>query len=307
MPMSDDLEIFLTIAKTKSFSQAANKLHMSRPALSNKIKMLESQYGIQLYSRSSQGVTPTEAGTIITEYSKRIMKLKEKMDADMAALNESYIPNLVIGGSFADGANLVPRFVRKFKEKNLHSKIHLDIGYEPYLIEKMYNYEIDFSIIEDQCNNSDFQCHLLGYKRLVCLAPNLPPFNELRQPVDVRRLLPLPMIIYEWDSGRHLIGDRHFRREGYKLSDHNVVVRLDSYDAMIQGILNGIGHGWFPSIVAEKYLNDPRIICLNIDTEPVYYEVNLVYYKMHELSEEATAFINLIKEDCPRDYFDKGK
>ncbi len=301
MFLEDELDIFLVIAKTRSFSQAASKLHMSRPALSNKIKMLESQYGVEFYKRSSQGVTLTEAGNIITEYAKRIIKLKDKMDEDMAALNESYIPNLVIGGSFADGANLLPKLIKKFKEENPSSKIHLDIGYEADLLDKMYNYQIDFSIIEDRCSNSDFQCHLLGYKKLVCLAPNLPPWNELRQPVNVRRLLPLPKIIYEWESGRHLVGDRHFRREGYKLSDYNVVVRLDSHEAMIQGI----GYGWFPAVIAEKYLNTPHIICLSVDTEPVYYEVNLVYYKMHELSDQAMAFINLIHEHCPKDYFDR--
>lgn len=169
----------------------------------------------------------------------------------------------------------------------------------------MYDYEIDFSVIEDQCNNSDFECQLLGYKRLVCLAPNLAPWNQLRQPVSVRKLLPLPMIIYEWDSGRHLVGDRHFRREGYKLSDYNVVVRMDSYEAMVQGILNGLGYGWFPAVVAEQYLNSPNIISIDVDTEPVYYSVNIVYNKMHELSEEAKAFIKLLREQSPQGYFEK--
>lgn len=305
MFLDDELQIFLVIAKTKSFSQAASKLHMSRPALSSKIKILESQYRVQFYNRSSQGVTLTEAGSIITEYAKRINKLKDKMDEDMAALNESYIPNLIIGASFADGSYLVPNLIKKFQTENPGSKMHLDVGYEPELFEKMYNFQIDFSIIEDQCKNSDFQSYLLGYKKLVCLAPNLPPWNELRQLVDVRKLLPLPMIIYEWESGRHLVGDRHFRREGFKLSDYNVVVRLDSYDAMIQAIINGIGYGWFPVVIAEKYLNKPNIICINVDTEPVNYEVNLVYYKMHELSDEAKSFIHLLREHCHKGYFDK--
>mgnify|MGYP000901354334 FL=1 len=304
MLLDDELELFLVIPKAKSFSQAAKKLHMSRQALTNKIKVIESKYGIKFYNRTPKGVTLTEGGKIVTKYAKCIANIKRKMDEELAALQESYIPSLTIGGSFADGAHLIPKLINSFRRQNPDVKIHLDIGYEPELFAKMYNSQIDFSIIEDQCNESDFNCHLLGYKRLVCLAPNLPPWNILRQPVNVRKLLPLPKIIYEWDSGRHLIGDRHFRREGYKLSDYNVVVRLDSYEAMIEGILNGLGYGWFPAIVAEKYQNNPRIITIDVDTEPVYYEVNLVYHKMNELSDEAKAFIKLIKEQCPQNYFD---
>lgn len=169
----------------------------------------------------------------------------------------------------------------------------------------MYDFQIDFSIIEDECKNSDFHVHLLGYKRLICLAPNLPPWNEAWQSVKIHKLASLPMIIYEWESGRHLIGDRHFRREGYRLADQNVVARLDSYEAMIEGIVNGLGWGWVPAVVADRYTNNPNVIVMEINTKPVYYEVNLVYHKMKDLSSEATAFIQFIKDNLPKDYFEQ--
>lgn len=301
----DEIEILPVIAKTKSFSQAAKLLYLSRPALSNKIESIESMYGVKLYNRTSQGVTLTEAGYIITEYAKQIIKTKKQMDQELASLNESFIPSLTIGASYADGTYLLPKLIKGFRDKNPDSKIHMDVGYEPELIDKMYNSQINFSIIKGPCLNNDFYCHLLGYKRLVFLAPNLPPWNELRQPVEIKNLYPLPMIIYEWESARHLIGDQHFRKQhGDSLSNYNVVARLDTYDAMLQGIQCGLGFGLVPEVIAEKYRNNPNIITLAVKTSPVYYQVNLVYYKMAELSTEAQAFIEYIQDQSPRDYFE---
>lgn len=302
----EEMKIFTAISKTKSFSQAAKLLHMSRPAVCNKIESLEATYGVKLYNRTSQGVTLTEAGRIITEYAMRFIKINNEMDQKMAALKETFIPTLTIGASYADGTHLLPSLIKAFYNKNPDSKIHLDVGYEPELFEKMYNSQIDFSIIEDQCVNNDFHCQLLGHKRLVCLAPNLPPWNMLRQPVNVAELFPLPMIIYEWESGRHLIGDQHFRKHhGNGLHDYNVVARLDTYEAMLEGVQSGLGYGWFPAVVAKKYLNSPHIISLDIKTEPVFYQVNLVYNKMKELSLEAIAFIQFIQDHFPQNYFEE--
>lgn len=302
----EEMKIFTAISKSRSFSQAAKQLHISRPALSKKIESLEYKYGVKLYNRTSQGVTLTKAGRIITEYAVRFIDINNEMDQELAALQESFLPTLTIGASYADGTYLLPSLIKSFYKKNPDSRIHLEVGYEPELLNKMQNSQIDFSIIEDQCIFNDFHCQLLGYKRLICLAPNIPPWSELRKPVEVRKLLPLPMIIYEWESGRHYIGDQHFRKyHGYRLKDYNVVVRLDTYEAMIEGIRSGLGFGLFPEEVAKKYLYDSRIICLDLKTEPIYYQVNLVYYKMKDLSLEAKAFIQFIQDNYPQDYFEK--
>ena len=55
------------------------------------------------------------------------------------------------------------------------------------------------------------------------------------QPVKVETLLEWPMIIYEWNSGRHMVGNRYFReRYGVSLMDHNMVARFDTHEAMLK-------------------------------------------------------------------------
>ena len=60
--------------------------------------------------------------------------------------------------------------------------------------------------------------------------------------MKIKTLLEWPMIIYEWHSGRHMVGNRHFRdRYGISLRDHNMVARFDTHEAMMNGARAGLG------------------------------------------------------------------
>ena len=71
----DDIEVLVTVAETKSLSQAAEKLYMSRPGLSQKIANIESRFGMKLYERTSTGVVPTPAGVIVTKFARKMTSL----------------------------------------------------------------------------------------------------------------------------------------------------------------------------------------------------------------------------------------
>ena len=81
---------------------------------------------------------------------------------------------------------------------------------------------------------------VLGYKRLVFLAPDKAPYNQTVGSVPIETLLKWPMIVYEWHSGRHMVGNRHFReRYGLSLRDHNMVSCFDTHEAMVEGVRAG--------------------------------------------------------------------
>jgi len=290
----EDIEIFKVVYETKSISQAAERLYISRPGLSQKITNIEARYGVKLFDRTSQGVFPTQAGLIAIRFANRVRALESDLEAEIAALGECFEPTVTIGASLADGVELLPKIIKRFMDENPSTRVHLETGYEPEILQKMYNFEVDFAILENVPLTYGFSVETLGYKELYCLAPDKAPYNILPRPVkpDVFLKLQLPMIIYEWDSGRHMVGDRHFREHhGISLKDFHPVACFDTHEAMMNGIRAGIGWGMIPEAIARRYRNMSGIIRVIQDTPPVTYPVNLVKHTKHVLSHEAASLM----------------
>ena len=83
MSRLESMEAFVRVVETGSFSAAARLLHMGQPAVSKTVAQLEERLGVQLLLRSTQGLTPTEAGQSFYERAKRA--IEEADEAEIAA------------------------------------------------------------------------------------------------------------------------------------------------------------------------------------------------------------------------------
>lgn len=301
----EEIEIIKAVSESKSLSQAADKLHMSRPNLSQKISMIEKDLDVELYSRTPQGITPTRAGSMLFEFAKRVEKMSAELQVEIASLGESFSPDVTIGISLADGVELIPPLVMAYRQEHPDVTFHLDAGYEPELFRKLLDTAIDFALVEDRTLESNLHMDLLGQEELVIVAPNCPPYNRFAQPVKYEKLLPLPMVIYEWNSGRHMVGNRHFRvYHDSGLRDNNIAVRADTHEAMIGGIRAGLGWGCFPKCIWERYKDDASIIEIKVDTTPILYDVSLATVEGRPLSPIAQDFYEFVKANINRSFFE---
>lgn len=146
----DEVEVLLVLSESKSLSQAADRLYMSRPGLSQKITNIEKKFGTKLFNRTSTGVTLTRAGETVLRFARNIENMERTLASQLAAIDEHFDATLNIGMSFADGVELLPAIVAKYTEENPGTRVHLDGGYEPELIEKLDDGRLDFAILENQ-------------------------------------------------------------------------------------------------------------------------------------------------------------
>ena len=300
----DDIEVLVTVSETKSLSQAAERLYMSRPGLSQKIANIEARFGMKLYERTSTGVVPTPAGVIVTKFARKMTSLQSLLAAELAAVDENFDSTIEVGMSFADGVTLLPALVKKFHDLHPDALVHLEAGYEPGLLKKLKDGDISFAILENESVEEGIATETLGYSQLLFCAPDKPPYNSTPQPVKIKTLLEWPMIIYEWHSGRHMVGNRHFRdRYGISLRDHNMVARFDTHEAMMNGVRAGLGWASVPRCIARRYRNDPNIIWFEVDTDPMRYPIDLAWNAERAISPLALEFMDFVRNNIPDGYF----
>ena len=300
----DEIEVLLVLSESKSLSQAADRLYMSRPGLSQKISNIEKKFGTKLFNRTSTGITLTHAGETVLRFARNVESMERTLASQLAAIDEHFDATLNIGMSFADGVELLPAIVARYTEQNPGTRIHLDAGYEPELIDKLDKGSLDFAILENQPTEPRIINEILGCRKLIFLAPDKPPYNQVVHPVPVETLLKWPMIIYEWNSGRHMVGNRHFReRYGISLQDHNMVGLFDTHEAMVNGVKAGLGWTSVPECIADRYRKEPGIVRFKVKTEPMWYPVTLTWPASQPRSEEAIKFAAFVKENIPEKYF----
>ena len=197
-----NLEIILALDSEKHFNRAAEKLNISQPALSMKLKSLENEIGIKLVKRGKNYIGLTEEGEILKEKFKFIVKEYSEVKELSSELKNNLTGNLRIGvipSALLDISELLNQFVSKYRninvqvfsmssnkiEENLHD-FKLDIGFtylenEPIMnVEKLPFYKEKYFLVtkeklyQSQDSISWSKCH----EKDLCL---ISPENQFRR------------------------------------------------------------------------------------------------------------------------------
>src|SRR5207247_2151581 len=110
------LTAFCEVVERRSFSQAAERLGVTQPAVSLQVRSLEERLGAQLLDRSGRRVEPTEAGLRLYRGAQRLLQLERELLSELEeeAVGELQGP-LAIGASTGPGAHLVPLLLCDFQ------------------------------------------------------------------------------------------------------------------------------------------------------------------------------------------------
>src|SRR5215210_2298589 len=118
------LAAFCAVVERKSFSQAAERLGVTQPAVSLQIRSLEQRLGRQLLDRSGRRVEPTEAGLRLYASAQRLLALEEQLLEDVTGDDEGVLAGtLEIGASTGPGGAVVPLLLCQFHE--LHPAVRV--------------------------------------------------------------------------------------------------------------------------------------------------------------------------------------
>src|ERR671933_628425 len=121
------LAAFCAVVEKKSFSQAADKLGVTQPAVSLQVRALEDRLGQTLLDRSGRRVEPTEAGRRLYRSAQRLLALEEQLYEEVSADAGVVAGTLSIGASTGPGAHLVPMLLCEFQRQNEGLHVALSI------------------------------------------------------------------------------------------------------------------------------------------------------------------------------------
>ena len=109
------LRYFVTVARERNFTRAAEKLHIAQPPLSRQIQQLEEEVGMVLLDRDSRPLRLTEAGRLLYEHAAQVLERFDDLRTMMRRFREAERPRYVIGFVASTIYAALPALIRRFR------------------------------------------------------------------------------------------------------------------------------------------------------------------------------------------------
>ena len=126
-PSTRDLQAFIAVAEELSFRRAAERLNMDQSALSRRVQNLEDQLGFPLFFRTTRQVSLTEAGKVLFENSRFMLKNLLRATEIARSASTGKRGSIRIGYMSFSATELLPESVRRFSKNTLKSKSSYNI------------------------------------------------------------------------------------------------------------------------------------------------------------------------------------
>jgi LysR family transcriptional regulator, cyn operon transcriptional activator len=231
--------VFYWTAKTGALSKAAERLHITQPAVSHTLKQLESRIGGQLFFRSSRGVKLTAEGEVLFRYVEQafhFMEIGEKAIADMHNLGSGEVN---IGASDTLCKHYLLPYLEQFHSKYPKIRIRVTNRTTPETIALLKEGRIDFGIVSLPAADRDVEFRasaplqdcLVGGRAYAHLA-------DRQKPHAIASLADYPLLTLEPGGTTRRGLDEHFAACGVPLSPE---FELGSLDLLAQFAKSGLG------------------------------------------------------------------
>lgn len=244
--MLNELVTFCTVAKHGSMSRAAAELHLSQPAISQRLRSLEETYGLPLFRRTNRGVELTPAGETLTRYAQRIIHMEHSLQQEMESLRSSEPRQIVIGATSAIGSYALPCTVYLFQQKYPAARVQLQIGKRSEVMQRLEDGVVDLALMEGPAldpavsDAHDWHASVVSEEELVLITPTAGPYAE-REVYTAEELKQVPLIMRENGSGGRQAVEEGWKAAGHGASELHLAMEMSSVDAVKTSVASGHG------------------------------------------------------------------
>jgi len=257
----DLYRIFYVTAKEKNFSRAAKILYITQPSVSHAVKQLEEGLEIQLFIRSSKGVTLTHEGKTLFEYISPAFDLIRNAELKITELKNLDSGQVSVGGSDSTFKHFLLPNIQTFQNLFPEIKIRLQHGSTPQILEKLVNGKIDIGLVHLPIEENLVE--ITDYLSISSTFVVGKKYQDLaKKNISIEEMLNYPIISFsEASSSRKLLNQIFSKRELEVIPD----VEVGSVELLIECAKIGMGIAFVTKELVLKELSKGELyeVCLN--------------------------------------------
>jgi DNA-binding transcriptional LysR family regulator len=258
------IQTFLTVAEYNSFSEAARKLNLSQPAISQTIQNLERQFGVELFDRKGHSIHLTEAGQHLQGLGRELLTNANRLEEMMNSIQGQVIGEMTIGCSTTSGKYLLPGLIARFRQRYPQLRINVLVSSRDSVIKKLISGDLPLGVSSKLIEQSELEYQEFFTDEVVLIVPAIHRWASFRHiyPDD---LLEEPIILREETAGTREVLMEGLRQHDVLPAMLNVAMTLGNAEAIEMAVEEGLGISFVSRLAAAHGLELGRIVEVEVE------------------------------------------
>ena len=289
-----ELDSFVTIAKVKSFSRAAEKLFLTQPALSNHISKLEKELGITLFERNNKKTELTQAGQQFYFSALEILNQRELALLNLQKYQGKIEGLLQVATSSVPGQYILPDILVGFH--NIYPDVTYNLHYyysSGEVIEHLLSGELDFGFVGCEPESRNLVYEKIADDQLVAIAPNREPFSSM-QSISFARLLEEPLLLRKEGSATRKAFDNAIKAQTGLTKQPKILAHMHNNEMIVLCVKAGLGLSIVSSLSVDDKVKAGFVKKLPIEDYKFKNAFYFVYPKNRSLSPLSMRFKDFV-------------
>ncbi len=289
------LAAFCAVVERKSFSQAAERLGVTQPAVSLQVRSLEKRLGRQLLDRSGRRVEPTEAGLALYRGAQRLLALEGQLLDELEGGGEGELGGrLEVGASTGPGSTVVPVLLCEFQRANPGVAVSLSISDTQSVVDRVAERELELGVVGAARRHRGVVFEPFFRDEVVLATP--PDHRFAGRTVTLDELKQEPLIVMQEGAGVRQVIEDELRRAGTRLRDLEPRLELGLQESARSAVAAGYGVTFISRTAVEADLAAGTLALARVKGLDPARQISLVRSTGRSPTRAAEAFVEFARE-----------
>jgi len=281
----DQLKTFLEVSRQKSFSRAAEKLHVTQPSISAQIRSLETYLGHRLLERGGGKVTLTAAGRVFEPFAENCLSRLNHMVMTLADLERLPRGALSVSANDSTALYVLPVFFSKFRRQYPRVALNIVRAERTKSLELVLDREVEFGVVSLPLKDKRLHVEVIHTDEFVLVVPANHPLAGFES-VSLQQVAQHRLMLMKQGRRREQL-DELFAQE--KLCPR-IAMELDSNELLKRLILKEMGMGFLPKINVIDEERNGTLKIIPIEGVKLTRDLALISRKDRVLTRAGNAF-----------------
>src|ERR1019366_8143089 len=293
------LRLFCEIVDQRSFSLAAEYMHITQPAASLQVRSLERELGARLLDRSGRDVKPTDAGDVPYRRARQIIALDDEARVEIMNLGDLVGGRVTIGAATGPGEHLLPGLIAEFKHAHPGIDLSLRVTDSHGVIDLVLARELELGVVGAVSGHPDLAVPPFARDELVVVCAPTRPWGS-RNDVGLDEFLREPMIVQQQGAGIREVVEAALRERGIKPAQLNVFLELGLNESVKHAVMAGAGVTYLSKFAVRSDVRNGMLAIVRVADFQITRDFSIVRSRTRAQSKAVEAFLRYLEAQYER-------